>query len=63
MDLRPNQQLLVQQSFELWEFFGHETRNKYEILNADQQLIGFAAEQQKGFRLPCPPSFRSLENL
>lgn len=31
------------------EFFGYETRNKYEILTEQSQVVGFAAEQQKGW--------------
>lgn len=38
----------VQQRRELAELFGFETRNKYEIMNAQGQSIGFCAEQQKG---------------
>lgn len=40
--------LFVRQAYELAEFIGFETRNKYEILNENHDLIGFAAEQQKG---------------
>ncbi len=48
MDLTKSQQLVVVQKKELAEIFGFETRNKYEIFDEHQQLIGFAAEQQKG---------------
>ncbi len=41
--------MYVKQSFELAEFFGFESRNKYRILNSLGQDIAFAAEQQKGF--------------
>jgi hypothetical protein len=40
--------LFVKQRKELAEFFGYETRNKYEILSIEGDSIGFAAEQQKG---------------
>ena len=41
--------LKIRQRRELAEFFGFETRNKYEIQTVDGRIIGFAAEQQKGF--------------
>lgn len=41
--------IIIKQRKELVEFLGFETRNKYEIYNQTNQLIGFAAEQQKGF--------------
>ena len=40
--------IFVRQAFELAEFIGFETRNKYEIKDSNHNLIGFAAEQQKG---------------
>jgi uncharacterized protein YxjI len=40
--------LLVRQIFEVAEFFGFETRNKYEILDETGSLVAYAAEQQKG---------------
>lgn len=40
--------VLVHQVHEIGEFFGFETRNKYQILDDQQGLIGYAAEQQKG---------------
>jgi uncharacterized protein YxjI len=40
--------ILVKQRYEIAEFMGYETRNKYEIQDAQQMPIGFAAEQQKG---------------
>lgn len=43
-----NNQLVIRQRFEVAEFFGFETRNKYEIFGADGQIIGYVAEQQKG---------------
>ena len=44
-----HRRLLVRQVQEIGEWFGFETRNKYQILDENQQPIGFAAEQQKGF--------------
>ncbi len=41
--------LLVHQKFEMGEWFGFETRNKYQILDQNLQVLGFAAEQGKGF--------------
>jgi len=49
MNLANTSQVVVQQRKELVEMFGFETRNKYEIYNDQKQLIGFCAEQQKGF--------------
>jgi uncharacterized protein YxjI len=40
--------ILIKQRYEVAEFLGYETRNKYDILNAEGHLIGYAAEQQKG---------------
>ena len=42
-------QITVCQVHELFEWFGFETRNKYQILDENNQLIAYAAEQQKGF--------------
>jgi uncharacterized protein YxjI len=44
----PGSRLLVRQTFELAEFFGFETRNKYRISSEDGRDVGFAAEQGKG---------------
>ena len=41
-------QLFVKQRHELGEWFGFETRNKYEVLGADGSSLAFAAEQGKG---------------
>lgn len=49
MNLTSTSQVVVQQRKELAEIFGFETRNKYEIYNDKKHLIGFCAEQQKGF--------------
>jgi len=40
--------LIIRQRRELAEFFGYETRNKYEVLTTDQQPILYAAEAGKG---------------
>lgn len=40
--------MFVQQVHEMAELFGFETRNKYQILDSKKELIGYAAEQQKG---------------
>ena len=43
-------QYFVRQRLELGEIaFGFETRNKYEISDADGRPVAFCAEQQKGF--------------
>lgn len=42
-------QIFVKQKRELAELFGFETRNKYEIYDTQKNVIGYAAEQQKGF--------------
>jgi uncharacterized protein YxjI len=39
----------IRQRMEMAEFFGFETRNKYEIASEDGAVIGFCAEQGKGF--------------
>ncbi len=41
-------QIVIRQRMEVVEFFGFESRNKYEVYGADGQLLGFVAEQQKG---------------
>ncbi|MFN8847145.1 MAG: phospholipid scramblase-related protein, partial [Bdellovibrionales bacterium] len=41
--------IFVHQVHELGEWFGFETRNKYEIFDENKNSIGFAAEQSKGF--------------
>lgn len=48
MKLSDFDKLIVKQRFEGFELLGYETRNKYEILDENQNKIGFAAEQQKG---------------
>jgi uncharacterized protein YxjI len=47
--LKDQNQLIIRQRKELAELFGFETRNKYEICDQRGQVIGFCAEQQKGF--------------
>jgi uncharacterized protein YxjI len=49
MNLESLEEVIVVQRKELGEIiFSTETRNKYEIKNAQGQLVGFAAEQGKG---------------
>jgi uncharacterized protein YxjI len=38
----------VHQVHEIGEWFGFETRNKYQIMDEKKVIIGYAAEQQKG---------------
>lgn len=40
--------IFVKQVHELGEWIGFETRNKYQIVDEKQNLIAYAAEQQKG---------------
>lgn len=46
--LKGHSKILVHQKFEIAELVGFETRNKYEILDENLRVIGFAAEQGKG---------------
>ncbi len=48
MDISNYKKLLVHQTFEAFELLGFETRNKYQVLDENQNQIAFAAEQQKG---------------
>lgn len=48
IDLQGLNKIRVHQVHELGEWFGFETRNKYQILDEQEQLLGYAAEQQKG---------------
>jgi uncharacterized protein YxjI len=41
--------LIIRQRRELAEIFGFETRNKYEICDEHGQIVGYCAEQNKGF--------------
>lgn len=47
-ELKSQSALVIKQRKELFELFGFETRNKYEIFAESGQVIGFCAEQQKG---------------
>lgn len=49
IDLTGHENLFVQQIREVAEWFGFETRNKYQILDANKNPVAYAAEQQKGF--------------
>ena len=46
--LKNHKAVLVHQRLELGEWFGFETRNKYEILDKHLQPLGYAAEQGRG---------------
>lgn len=46
--LSDHSRLVIQQTHEVAELFGFETRNKYRISGEQGQLLGYAAEQQKG---------------
>lgn len=48
MNLKTTNKVFIRQRKELAEFFGFETRNKYEILDENKLPIGFCAEQNKG---------------
>jgi uncharacterized protein YxjI len=48
-ELMKHNQIKLQQIREVAEWFGFETRNKYQLTNKDGLQIAFAAEQQKGF--------------
>jgi uncharacterized protein YxjI len=48
MQLSQYNPIFIKQVHEFAEFFGFETRNKYQISDSKQQIIGYAAEQQKG---------------
>jgi uncharacterized protein YxjI len=47
-DLQQTNAVLVRQRWEAAEFLGFETRNKYDIVNAQGRIIAHAAEDQKG---------------
>lgn len=47
-DLRQHPSLKIQQRFEMAEFFGFETRNKYSIEDEQGFQVAFAAEQGRG---------------
>lgn len=47
-NMSQHNQVFVKQRHELGEWFGFETRNKYEVLSASGQSLAFAAEQGKG---------------
>lgn len=48
IDLKSHTGLFVRQRYEIAEFVGFETRNRFEILDEQGNLIAYAAEQQKG---------------
>lgn len=47
-NLSQHNQVLVRQRHELAEWFGFETRNKYEVISGTGQSLAFAAEQGRG---------------
>ncbi|MCB0422975.1 MAG: hypothetical protein KDD61_18385 [Bdellovibrionales bacterium] len=49
MDLLRHQKFSIRQKRELAELVGFETRNKYEIATDQGEVIGYAAEQGRGF--------------
>ena len=48
LELTSHTRLLVQQVREVAELFGFETRNKYQVMDANRQPIAFAAEEGQG---------------
>ena len=48
LSLLGNSTVMIRQRRELVELFGFETRNKYSVEAESGELLGFAAEQQKG---------------
>ena len=48
VSLTQHNQLIIRQRRELAELFGFETRNKYEICDEKNNVLGFCAEQNKG---------------
>lgn len=48
-ELMKHKRIKLQQIRETAEWFGIETRNKYQLTDKDDLAIGYAAEQQKGF--------------
>lgn len=49
MNLTQHKKIIINQRHEMAELFGLEFRNKYEVLDETENVLGFAAEQQKGF--------------
>jgi uncharacterized protein YxjI len=48
LNLEREKQIYVRQRHEIAEFFGIETRNKYEVSRSDRTPIAYIAEQNKG---------------
>jgi uncharacterized protein YxjI len=48
LNLQGERHIYIRQRRELVEFFGFESRNKYEVSRADRSPIAFIAEQSKG---------------
>ena len=49
LHLKNKPRLIVRQKFEIAEMLGIETRNKYQVVDQDNQPVAFVAEQKKGF--------------
>ena len=48
LSLSEHRKVLVRQRYEVAEWLGFETRNKYQVQSETGQSVAFAAEQQKG---------------
>lgn len=48
LNLESHSKLIIKQRKEFFELIGFETRNKYEILSENNELVGYCAEQNKG---------------
>ena len=48
LQLTQRKALVIRQRHEIAELIGFETRNKYDVTDAQGNLVAFAAEQQKG---------------
>jgi uncharacterized protein YxjI len=48
MQINQYEKLIIKQRFEGFELLGYETRNKYEVLDEQNNKVAFAAEQGKG---------------
>jgi hypothetical protein len=48
MKILNTNKLFASQRLEGWELLGFETRNKYQFMDENKEVIGFAAEQRSG---------------
>ncbi|WP_417347395.1 phospholipid scramblase-related protein [Ferrimonas sp.] len=46
--LENHSKIRIQQLFEMAELFGFESRNRYQVLDAQERPLGYAAEQSSG---------------